>query len=126
MKMSVCFIPFDLQKNLSSTSKINFRYTPKIFIPCAISKNYLMEIIEFTFIKHKFSVFGYNNKLDEFWGKKNKKNKCILHFTLNIYSINNELSNLVITPLTGDDLEFKNLLNDINNSLNLHEPILTL
>jgi hypothetical protein len=123
MRMSVCFLPIDLHKNI--TQKVHFRYTQQILIPCQISKNNLNEIITVIFTNYKFTAFGYNNRLDEFWCKKNKKsktNECVIYFTLNILSINNNVSKLVITPLAGNAFEFQNLLNDINNSLHVYEP----
>lgn len=120
MRMSACFLPIDFRQNI--TSKLQFRYTEKISIPCQISKNILTEIITILFTNYKFTVFGYNNRLDEFWCKKNVSNKCMLYFTTNIHSINSNLSNLVITPLSGDNSQFNNLLNVINKTLKLYQP----
>jgi hypothetical protein len=120
MRMSVCFLPIDLHKNI--TQKVQFRYTQTIMIPCQISKNNLNEIITDIFTNYKFTAFGYNNRLDEFWCKKNKSDKCIIYFTLHILSINNNVSKIVITPLAGNTFEFNNLLNNINKSLHLYQP----
>jgi|LauGreDrversion4_1035100.scaffolds.fasta_scaffold24268_1 hypothetical protein len=127
MRMSVCFLPIDLRQNI--THPVKFRYTQKLLIPCQISKNNLTEIMTVIFTNYKFTAFGYNNRLDEFWCKKNKKskaNECVIYFTLNILSINNNVSKLVITPLSGNDFEFDNLLNDINKSLHVYQPSSTL
>ena len=121
MRMSVCFLPIDVQIKISTTTNLKFRYTSQICIPCEISKSELMEIIQFIFTKYKFSAFGYNKKLDEFHGKKSVRNICILHFTLSIHSINNNLSKLVITPLAGNELEIKKIIFSINNTLQLYQ-----
>ena len=121
MRMSVCFLPIDVQIKISTATNLKFRYTSQIYIPCKISKDKLMEIIQFIFIKYKFSTIGYNKRLDEFYVKKSISNICILHFTLSVHSINNNLSKLVITPLAGNELEIKKIIFGINNTLQLYQ-----
>jgi len=121
MRMSVCFLPIDVQIKISTATNLKFRYTSQICIPCKIGKDKLMEIIQFIFIKYKFSTIGYNKKLDEFHGKKSVRNVCILHFTVSVHSVNNNVSNLVITPLAGNDLEIKKIIYGINNTLQLYQ-----
>ena len=88
-----------------------------------ITKNTLIEIIQFIFIKYgEFTVFGYNSKKNEFWAKKMKQNKCLLYFTLSINDyFNNDCSIIVIKPITGEISEFKKVINLIQRKTNLYK-----
>ena len=67
------------------------------------------------------SVFGYNTYSDEFWAKKIIKDEFLLHFTLTVKSIGHENSNIIITPIVGNDKEIKNLLSHIKETIYLYK-----
>jgi hypothetical protein len=49
----------------------------------------------------KLNAFGYNKKINEFWGKRANKEKCLLQFKLQINEIDFNSSYVVITPIVG-------------------------
>jgi signal peptidase I len=119
--MTACLIPFNLKK-LSSRDRLRYRIIPKISICCDIDKNKLSDLIQFTFIqKGDLSVFGYNTHSDEFWAKKIVKDEFLLHFTLNVKSIGYENSNIIVTPIIGNDKEIKNLILYIKETIELYK-----
>ena len=102
-----------LSKNVSNS---------KISICCDIDKNKLSDIIQSSFTqKGDLSVFGYNTHCDEFWAKKIIKDEFLLHFTLTVKSIGYENSNIIITPIVGNDKEIKNLLSHIKETIYLYK-----
>lgn len=119
--MNACLIPFTLN-NMTHKQEILYRIVPKKNIYCDIDKNKLADIIQFTFSqKSDLSVFGYNNKSQEFWGKKIIKNEFLLHITLTIKSVSSEKSNIIITSIIGNDKEIKNIISVIEDMINLYK-----
>jgi len=109
-------------RRLSRRMKIENIHIPELLINCSINKFLLLDVIKFTFLQYcHFSVFGYNNQTDEFWAKKIINNKYLLYFTLKINYCDLNSSNIIIFPLVGDQLEFKNLLSLIQNNINLYQ-----
>ena len=119
--MTACLIPFCLKK-ITSRDNLRYRIIPKISICCDIDKNKLSDIIQSSFTqKGDLSVFGYNTHCDEFWAKKIIKDEFLLHFTLTVKSIGYENSNIIITPIVGNDKEIKNLLSHIKETIYLYK-----
>ena len=123
--MAVCFNPMNVS-NSSSIRAIgenrSFHYIQELNFSCNINNDKLLDIIRFTFTKKgEYSAFGFNNKNKEFWAKKIKKEKCLLHFTLNVKFVALEISNIVITPLVANEKELSALLTSISNILCLHQ-----
>jgi len=119
--MTACLIPFSLKK-ITSRDSLRYRIIPKISICCDIDKNKLSDIIQSSFTqKGDLSVFGYNTHYDEFWAKKIIKDEFLLHFTLTVKSIGYENSNIIITPIVGNDKEIKNLLSHIKETIYLYK-----
>ena len=119
--MTACLIPFSLKK-ITSRDSLRYRIIPKISICCDIDKNKLSDIIQSSFTqKGDLSVFGYNTHSDEFWAKKIIKDEFLLHFTLSIKSHGYENSNIIITPIVGNDKEIKNLLSHIKETIYLYK-----
>lgn len=119
--MTACLIPFCLKK-ITSRDSLRYRIIPKISICCDIDKNKLSDIIQTSFTqKGDLSVFGYNTQCDEFWAKKIIKDEFLLHFTLTVKSIGYENSNIIITPIVGNDKEIKNLLSHIKETIYLYK-----
>ena len=119
--MTACLIPFSLKK-ITSRDSLRYRIIPKISICCDIDKNKLSDIIQSSFTqKGDLSVFGYNIHYDEFWAKKIIKDEFLLHFTLTVKSIGYENSNIIITPIVGNDKEIKNLLSHIKETIYLYK-----
>ena len=119
--MTACLIPFCLKK-ITSRDSLRYRIIPKISICCDIDKNKLSDIIQSSFTqKGDLSVFGYNTHYDEFWAKKIIKDEFLLHFTLTVKSIGYENSNIIITPIVGNDKEIKNLLSHIKETIYLYK-----
>ena len=119
--MTACLIPFSLKK-ITSRDSLRYRIIPKISICCDIDKNKLSDIIQTSFTqKGDLSVFGYNTHYDEFWAKKIIKDEFLLHFTLTVKSIGYENSNIIITPIVGNDKEIKNLLSHIKETIYLYK-----
>ena len=119
--MTACLIPFSLKK-ITSRDSLRYRIIPKISICCDIDKNKLSDIIQTSFTqKGDLSVFGYNTYSDEFWAKKIIKDEFLLHFTLTVKSIGHENSNIIITPIVGNDKEIKNLLSHIKETIYLYK-----
>lgn len=119
--MSACLLPFSL-KNFKSKDRIRYKIIPKISICCDIDKNKLYDIIQYTFIqKNDLSVFGYNTNSEEFWAKKFINNEFLLHFTLNIKSNGYQNSNIIVTPIIGNDKEIQKLVSDIKEMINLYK-----
>jgi hypothetical protein len=125
MRMAACFKPMNVS-NSSSIRDIgenrSFHYIEELNFSCNINNDKLLDIIRFTFTKKgEYSAFGFNNKNKEFWAKKIIKEKCLLHFTLNVNFIDLEISNIVITPLVANEKELSSLLISISNILCLHQ-----
>jgi hypothetical protein len=119
--MTACLIPFSLKK-ITSRDALRYRIIPKISICCDIDKNKLSDIIQSSFTqKGDLSVFGYNTHYDEFWAKKIIKDEFLLHFTLTVKSIGYDNSNIIITPIVGNDKEIKNLLSHIKETIYLYK-----
>ena len=119
--MTACLIPFCLKK-ITSRDSLRYRIIPKISICCDIDKNKLSDIIQSSFTqKGDLSVFGYNTHCDEFWAKKIINDEFLLHFTLTVKSIGYENSNIIITPIVGNDKEIKNLLSHIKETIYLYK-----
>ena len=119
--MTACLIPFSLKK-ITSRDSLRYRIIPKISICCDIDKNKLSDIIQSSLTqKGDLSVFGYNTHCDEFWAKKIIKDEFLLHFTLTVKSIGYENSNIIITPIVGNDKEIKNLLFHIKETIYLYK-----
>jgi hypothetical protein len=119
--MTACLIPFSLKK-ITSRDSLRYRIIPKISICCDIDKNKLSDIIQSSFTqKGDLSVFGYNTHYDEFWAKKIIKDEFLLHFTLTVKSIGYDNSNIIITPIVGNDKEIKNLLSHIKETIYLYK-----
>ena len=119
--MTTCLNQFNL-KNMTYNPDLRYRLISKISICCDIDKNKLSDIIQSSFTqKGDLSVFGYNTHYDEFWAKKIIKDEFLLHFTLTVKSIGYENSNIIITPIVGNDKEIKNLLSHIKETIYLYK-----
>ena len=121
--MSACFKPnkFD-HFGKKDSNKFDVLYIQEICIKCNIGKNKIFDIISYTLKKKgKFSAVGFNVTTQEFWAKKIKKDKFILHFTLNIKCSDFDTTRIVITPLVGDEKELQKLMQIINNTLQLYQ-----
>lgn len=119
--MTTCLNQFNL-KNMSYNQDLRYRLISKISICCDINKNKLIDIIQFIFSqKSDLSVFGYNTKSQEFWAKKIIKNEFLLHVTLSIKSNASENSNIIVTPIIGNDKEIKNLILNLKEMLNIYK-----
>jgi len=96
--------------------KVAHYYRHPICIVSKINKHKIVDILDI-FLKNyiNLSVFGYNRKETEFWGKIICKNVCLFHFTLKINMCNNNYSTIIITHLNGDDNEFKKFALIITN-----------
>ena len=96
--------------------KVTHYYRYPICIVSKINKNKIVDILDI-FLKNyiNLSVFGYNRKEMEFWGKTIYKNECLFYFTVKINMYDNNSSNIIITHIKGDDNEFKNFALIITN-----------
>jgi hypothetical protein len=119
--MTTCLNQFNL-KNMTYNPDLRYRLISKISICCDIDKNKLVDIIQFIFSqKSDLSVFGYNSKSQEFWAKKIIKNEFLLHVTLSIKSVSSEKSNIIVTPIIGNDKEIKKIILIITEMLRLYQ-----
>jgi hypothetical protein len=119
--MSVCLSPINL-KTFKTREKMTYKYIPNIMIYAAINNYKLLEIIKHTFLEYcNLSVFGYNNRTNEFWAKKFKNSDYLLYFTLTIKSIDYNNSFIVICPLVGSNSEIEKLVKKINQILSLYQ-----
>ena len=119
--MTTCLNQFNL-KNMPYNPDLRYRLISKISISCDIDKNKLIDIIQFIFSqKSDLSVFGYNTRSQEFWGKKIIKNEFLLHVTLSIKSVSSEKSNIIVTPIIGNDKEIKNIVLIIKEMICLYQ-----
>jgi hypothetical protein len=120
--MSTCLSPIIL-KALTCKENVFIKYIPTINIYCNINKNKIVDIIKYTLLEScNLSMFGYNNRTDEFWGKKIKNNNYLIHFTLEIKYIDNNNSFIVISPFIGDNNEIIKIVSNINQIISLHNP----
>jgi hypothetical protein len=119
--MAVCLNQINLN-TFNSRKNFAYKYIPNINIYCNINKNKLIDVIKYTFLEYcNLSVFGYNNRTDEFWAKKFKNCNYLLNFTLKIISIDYNNSFIVISPLVGNNNEIVKLVDNINKILNLYK-----
>lgn len=100
---------------------ITFYNIQEMYVTCNINKNVLIDIIKYTFSYYKFTVFGYNKQSDEFWAKKIVKDKNVLYFTINIKYYDSNLSYFILTPKIGKYIEYKNLLYEITENIELYK-----
>ena len=119
--MSICLSQINL-KTFKTREKFVYKYLPNIIIYAAINNYKLLDIIKYTFLEYcNLSVFGYNNRKNEFWAKKIKNSDYLLHFTLTIKSIDCNNSVIVICPLVGSNSEISKLVANINQILSLYQ-----
>lgn len=118
--MTACLLPYDITSESYNNNKYRFSYIPKIAISCNINKTKLIDIIYYSLQKvSELTVFGFNKQYNEFWAKRIVKNNYLLHFTISIQSYGLENSNIVISPLVGNDKEIKMFVNKIKEFINL-------
>jgi hypothetical protein len=70
------------------------------------------------------NAFGYNKKLNEFWGKKMNKNCCFLEFTIQIDEIDIDKSIIMITPIIGTSKHFDKLISEFDEHLLIRRYVL--
>ena len=69
----------------------NLNLTRSLIYPvyCNANKDKILDIMNIMLVKYcRVDVCGYNKEINEYWGKKIKKNICELHFSISI--IDNE------------------------------------
>jgi hypothetical protein len=100
---------------------IIFYNIQEMYVTCNIDKNILFDIIKYTFSYYKLSVFGFNKKTDEFWAKKIVKDKNVLYFTINIKYYDCNFSYFILNPIVGKYDEYKNVLYEITENIELYK-----
>ena len=121
--MAACFKPTNVKSYSGLKDQISpFIYIQEICIKCNICNDSIFDIINFI-LKEKcdFSAFGFNIKTQEFWAKKIKKDKIILHFILNIKSSDSKKKEIIITPMVGHEREIIKIIQIINKTIQLYQ-----
>jgi len=122
--MSLCFDRTNVY-TFGQRKPISFKCIKKHYLKYNINKSHLHDIIEFSLLEYcNLSVLGYNNMSGEFWGKKIYKNNYLLYFNLTINSCGFDSSEIIITPLVGNDEEIINITNNIKKMIDLYDSSL--
>ena len=121
MRMSVCFLPGNIKENYFRNVSSQCRFVTPINILLRVSKKDAYDVICYLLAAcFNLNAFGYNKKINEFWGKKLNKEKCFLQFNLQINEINNATTNIVITPIVGTNVEFDKFIHSFNSYISVY------
>jgi hypothetical protein len=101
MRMTACFLPFNI-KDINKKNSLQIRFASPTNILVSLNKRDAYDKICYLMAaSFKLNSFGYNKKINEFWGKRANKEKCLLQFNLQINEIDSNSSYIVITPIVG-------------------------
>jgi hypothetical protein len=118
--MTACYYPIKIEHE--STKRYEYRFMDSIYLQYYIDKTKLEEIIKYILIEScNISVIGYNKHRDTYCIKKNKKYYCELHIELEIMKKEFEFSQIRITPLLGMNVNIRNFIIKLNESLLVYQ-----
>ena len=121
MRMSLCFLPFNIKEtNLKNPSKYVF-VTP-INILVYLSKNDAYDKMCYLLsASFQLNAFGYNKNDNEFWGKRTNKEKCLLQFYLQINEVDTNASYIIITLVVGTTYDINKFIDSFTQCISLYE-----
>lgn len=121
MRMSVCFMPFNIKETCLNKT-LPYRFVTPINILICLNKKDAYDVICYLMAtSFKLNAFGYNKKINEFWGKKTNKEKCLLQFKLQINEININSSYIVITPIVGTIIDINKFIDYFIQCISVYE-----
>ena len=121
MRMSVCFLPFNIKETYVK-NKNHYRFVTPINLMVCLNKKEAYDIICYLLSgSFNLNAFGYNKKINEFWGKKNNKEKCLLQFNLQINEVSINSSYIVITPTVGTVSEINKFICSFIKCISMYE-----
>ena len=121
MRMSVCFLPFNI-KETSIKNISQFRFVTPINVLIGLNKKDAYDKICYLLaVSFKLNAFGYNKNVNEFWGKRTNKEKCILQFNLQINEVDIDRSYVVITPIVGTISDINKFISSFIQCIGIYE-----
>jgi hypothetical protein len=118
--MTACYYPIKIDDD--STKRYEFRFMDSIYLHYYIDKTKIEEIIRYILSEYcDISVIGYNKHSDKFWCKRNSKNVCEMHIELEIMKKEFGFSQIKMTPLIGININIKNFIIKLNESLLVYQ-----
>jgi len=120
MRMSVCFLPGSIKETYFSNVS-QYRFVNPINTLISLSKKDAYDVICYLLAAcFNLNAFGYNKKINEFWGKKLNKEKCFLQFNLQMNEIDINTTNILITPIVGTNCEFNKFIQSFNVCISIY------
>ena len=85
---------------------------------CNANKDKILDIMNIMLVKYcRVDVCGYNKEINEYWGKKIKKNICELHFTISIMETQPNKSTVLIKVNVGSNENIETLLENVIDAI---------
>jgi hypothetical protein len=121
MRMSVCFLPFNIKEtSLKNPSK--YRLVTPINILVYLSKKDAYDKICYLLsASFNLNAVGYNKNVNEFWGKRTNKEKCLMQFNLQINEVDINASYIIITPIVGTTNDINKFIDSFIQCITLYE-----
>jgi hypothetical protein len=121
MRMTACFLPFNIKESyVKNPSK--YRFVTPINILICLNKNDAYDVICYLMsASFKLNTFGYNKKINEFWGKRTNKEKCLMQINLQINEIDINSSYVVITPVVGTSYDINKFIDSFIQCIRTYE-----
>jgi len=121
MRMTACFLPFNIKK-INVKNSLQYRFVTPINILIGLNKRDAYDKICYLMsASFKLNAFGYNKNVNEFWGKRTNKEKCLLQFNLQINEVDIDASYVIITPIVGTITDFNKLIDSIIQCISNYE-----
>ena len=120
--MSICFLPCNIKEPIYIKNTLLYRVATPISLNIQLNKSKVYDIVCCIMSSClDLDSFGYNKRINEFWGKKMKNGLCILHFSLRITEIYNIYSNIVITPIMGTNMIFNKFIETFHSCIYVYK-----
>ena len=121
MRMSICFLPFNI-KETSLKKPTKYRLVTPINIFLCLSKKNAYDIISYLLsASFNLNAVGYNKNINEFWGKRTNKENCSLQFNLQINEVDINASYIIITPIVGTSNDIKQFINSFIQCISIYQ-----
>lgn len=118
--MLACFYPYE-NKNILPI-KNNYRFIEIIKLIYFINKYKIDYIIKHILTEFcNVSILGYETFTDKYCCKICNRSNCVLlHIELEIIYKNDNISEILIVPLIGNDIKIKNFVKKLNEAMQLY------
>ena len=111
--------PMTFTKRFQSKNlKLNLNRSLIYPVYCNANKDKIIDIMNIMLVKYcRVDVCGYNKEINEYWGKKIKKNICELHFSISIMETQPNKSTVLIKVNVGSNETIETLLENVIDAI---------